>query len=162
MNRNRLKKTVLSIITFILFAAVITGCGNTEATKTTKEETENGKGKTEMVLYIDGKKADVIWEENESVEELKKLAAEEEIIISMTRYSDNEQVGEIGQTITSDDRKTTTHCGDIVLYSSDSLVIFYGSNTWAYTRLGKITNPDNEELTEILKSGDVTVTISAE
>lgn len=26
--------------------------------------------------------------------------------------------------------------GDIVLYSRDKIVVFYGSNTWDYTRLG--------------------------
>lgn len=162
MGRNRLTKLIIIIFVCMTIAAVLTGCGSTEDAKTTKEETENGKGKTEMVLYIDGKKADVIWEENDSVEELKKLAAEEEITISMSRYSNNEQVGDIGRTITSNDKRTTTKSGDIVLYSSDQMVIFYGSNTWAYTRLGKIINPDSKELAEILSSADVNVTLKAE
>ena len=36
--------------------------------------------------------------------------------------------------------------GDIVLYSGDQIVIFYGSNSWAYTRLGHV-DLTQEEMT---------------
>lgn len=50
--------------------------------------------------------------------------------------------------------------GDIVLYSGNSLVIFYGSNSWAYTKLGHIEDLSAEELTEILSNSEITVTVS--
>ncbi|MDE6662190.1 MAG: hypothetical protein K2K46_02490, partial [Lachnospiraceae bacterium] len=49
--------------------------------------------------------------------------------------------------------------GDIVLYSGNQMVVFYGSNSWAYTRLGRITDKSAEELKEMLGSGDVTITL---
>ncbi|MBQ1687148.1 MAG: hypothetical protein II074_06665, partial [Ruminococcus sp.] len=55
---------------------------------------------------------------------------------------------------------TTTAAGDIVLYSGNQMVVFYGSNSWAYTRLGHITDKTNEELTQLLSNGNVTVTLS--
>ena len=79
----------------------------------------------------------------------------------MSMYGGFEQVGHIGRRITGNDRQTTTHPGDIVLYSGDQLVVFYGSNSWAYTRLGKI-NLTQEELTKLLGNGDVTLTLSIE
>ena len=55
----------------------------------------------------------------------------------------------------------TTHSGDIVLYSGDKIVVFYGSNSWAYTRLGKINIPESG-VTELLSNGDITLKIAIE
>lgn len=73
-----------------------------------------------------------------------------------------EQVGSIGETLPSNDTNIKTKSGDIMLYSSDQMVIFYGSNSWAYTRLGKITNKSAGELKELLGGDGVTVTVIAE
>jgi hypothetical protein len=75
-------------------------------------------------------------------------------------YGGFEQVGSIGQSLPRSDTQTTTASGDIVLYSGDQLVVFYGSNTWAYTRLGKIVDKTPEEMEELLGNGDVTITLS--
>jgi uncharacterized protein YceK len=113
-----------------------------------------------MDMTINDTKVDVTWENNASVAELKELA-EDELTISMSMYGDFEQVGPIGKSITRDDKQTTTSAGDIVLYSGNQLVVFYGSNSWAYTRLGKI-NLTEKELTNLLSNGDVTITLSME
>ena len=55
--------------------------------------------------------------------------------------------------------QTTTEAGDVVLYSGNQLVIFYGSNSWAYTRLGHVADKTAQEMSELLGSGDVTVII---
>jgi hypothetical protein len=74
-------------------------------------------------------------------------------------YGGFEQVGSIGQAISRDDKQTTTEPGDIVLYSGNQIVVFYGSNSWAYTRLGKIDLTE-KELKDLLSNGDVTITLS--
>ena len=101
----------------------------------------------------------VDWEKNESVEALKKLCADELLTIKMSMYGGFEQVGSIGSTLPRNDKQTTTAAGDIVLYSGNQMVIFYGSNSWAYTRLGHITDKDAEEMAELLSNGDVTITV---
>ena len=103
----------------------------------------------------------VKWEDNESVRALMKLAADDGLTISMSMYGGFEQVGAIGQSIVRDDVQMTTAAGDIVLYSGNQIVLFYGSNRWAYTRLGHM-ELSKSELKELLGSGDVTITISAE
>ncbi|MBO5609081.1 MAG: hypothetical protein J5929_01730 [Eubacterium sp.] len=118
------------------------------------------KENKEMVMKIDGTKVDVTWEENASVEELEELAASG-LSISMSMYGGFEQVGSIGKSITQNDKQMTTGAGDIVLYSGNQLVVFYGSNSWAYTKLGKI-NMSQKELADLLGKGDVTITISME
>ncbi len=111
-----------------------------------------------MVMTINEKKVDVTWENNAAVAELKELA-EDGLTIPMSMYGGFEQVGPIGKSITRDDKQTTTSAGDIVLYSGNQLVVFYGSNSWAYTRIGKI-NLTEKELTKLLSNGDVTITLS--
>ena len=51
---------------------------------------------------------------------------------------------------------------DIVLYSGNQMVVFYGSNSWSYTRLGHISDKDEAEMADLLSQGDVTITISTE
>ena len=50
--------------------------------------------------------------------------------------------------------------GDIVLYAGNQMVVFYGSNSWAYTRLGRVTDRTAEEMAELLSNGDVTITVT--
>ena len=92
---------------------------------------------------------------------LKELARDG-LSIPMSMYGGFEQVGPIGKDLPREDSQTTTQAGDIVLYSGNQLVIFYGSNSWAYTRLGKIVDKSASELTELLGSGDAAVTLTTE
>ena len=92
----------------------------------------------ELIMKIDGTEVSVAWENNESVDAIRNLAASGGLEINMSMYGGFEQVGSIGQSITRSDEQTTTKAGDIVLYSGNQIVVFYGSNSWAYTRLGRI------------------------
>ena len=112
------------------------------------------------VLAVNGTPVPVEWENNESVQALRELAAEKPIVIQMSMYGGFEQVGSLGKDIVRNDVHTTTSAGDIVLYSGSNIVIFYGSNSWSYTRLGHITGMTADEISELLGNGDVTITIS--
>ena len=112
----------------------------------------------EMKLEINGKEVPVIWEDNDSVKQLANIAASG-LTIKMSPYGGFEQVGPIGQSITASDKQITTSPGDIVLYSGDQIVIFYGSNTWSYTKLGKI-DLSEKELTDLLSKDAVDISIA--
>ena len=143
-----------------------------EETKSSDDETDDQKQTivmndsndfekdANMIMTIGNTKVDVSWEDNDSVRELRELASSG-ITIQMSMYGGFEQVGSIGQSVTRNDKQTTTEPGDIVLYSGNQLVVFYGSNSWSYTRLGKI-NLSDEELENLLGNGDVTITLSME
>ena len=102
----------------------------------------------------------VNWEDNEAVQALKELCQNQTLTIQMSMYGGFEQVGSIGTDLPQNDVRTTTSSGDIVLYSGNQMVVFYGSNTWAYTQLGHITDKTPQEMTELLSDGNVTITIS--
>ena len=124
-----------------------------EENKTADEE--NNDMEDSMRLLIGETEVPVTWEENASVEALKKLCP---ATIQMSMYGGFEQVGSIGQSIVRNDKQTKTSYGDIVLYSGDQIVIFYGSNSWSYTRLGHI-DLTQQEMKDLLGGRGVIITL---
>lgn len=125
------------------------------------EEEQNQKGLT-MQLSANGTNMEVIMTDNSATEALlRHLETNGPLTIRMSDYGNFEKVGSLGMSLPRSDRQTTTQPGDIVLYQGNQLVIFYGSNSWSYTRLGNIDNATSESLRSTLGTGDVTVTLSA-
>ena len=143
-------------------ASAVLGTTTEVSASDTAAQTESSETEAEMVLRINDQVVQVEWEDNESVEALKELASNGTITIEMSMYGGFEQVGPVGTDLPRNDEQTTTSPGDIVLYSGDQIVVFYGSNSWAYTRLGKIQNMSEEDLRSLLGSSDVTLTIYCE
>lgn len=161
------------LVALVITAIAITACScQSESTNnatsnvvndnTTQEVSvsDNGQVSEDIKMSINGTMVNVAWEQNESVDALKQLAAEKPLTINMSMYGGFEQVGSIGQSLPKNDVQTTTSAGDIVLYSGNQLVVFYGSNSWAYTRLGKITDKSASQMKELLGNGDVTITFT--
>ena len=97
-------------------------------------------------------------ESNSAVDAFVDMMRESPITIRMSDYGGFEKVGSLGESLPTSDRQTTTEEGDIVLYSGNQIVIFYGTNSWSYTRLGHVDDLDGWE--EALGNEDVTVTFS--
>ena len=113
----------------------------------------------ELELAVDGRPLEAIWEDNASVEALKALAVGG-LELTAEPYGGFEQVAALPERIVRDDRQTDAQPGDIMLYNGSSIVLFYGSNSWSYTRLGRISGLDEAELTELLGGGGVNITLS--
>lgn len=96
--------------------------------------------------------------DNSSAQALRELLAKEPLTIDMSDYANMEKVGPIGQSLPENNEQITTEAGDIILYLGDSLVIYYDTNSWNFTRIGKINDVTAEELKDALGSGNVTVT----
>ena len=99
-------------------------------------------------------------ENNSSSEALLQLLEAGDITISMHDYGSFEKVGPLGTTIPRNDEDITTTPGDVILYQGNQVTIYYDENRWDFTKLGHI-DIGQDELKEILGSGDVTVTLSA-
>ena len=163
-----MKKIIFTI--FIIIGFSLLGCSNnnnnlSDLDKT--NETENPKNTGEMdseesifVMKIDNIVVNITWEKNDSVNELMEYA-KNGITITMHQYGGFEQVGSIVKTITSNDSQITTNPGDVVLYSSNQIVIFFGTNSWSYTKLGHI-NMNQSELNSLLKKSNVTLKLGEE
>lgn len=169
-----MKRTIIFLISLIIISTLV-ACGKSnnsslqptidepsttittpsdDNSTTKKDETANMK----LTLKIDDMEVDVIWSDNDSVKALKNLA-KDGLTINMSKYGGFEHVGSIGSTLPSSDTRITTSPGDIVLYSSNQIVIFYDSNVWLYTKLGHI-NLSKSELSDLLGDEDVVITLT--
>ena len=113
-----------------------------------------------ITLTVAGKPLTVEWQDNASVDALRELLRNGPLTVSLSMYGGFEQVGSLGASLPRNDMQTTTEPGDIVLYSGNQIVLFYGSNSWAYTHLGKITGMSKSELQALLGVGNVTAVLS--
>ena len=146
MNLYRLRIIIAVTVMF----AVMASCGTSSA--------QEGDIVT-MHMKINDVPVSVEWEDNETV---KALTERLPITLKMSMYGGFEQVGSLGRSLPRNDKRITTHAGDIVLYSGNQIVVFYGSNTWAYTKLGRITGKTPSELADLLGKTDVVLTLSAD
>lgn len=100
------------------------------------------------------------FENNSSADALRQLLSQEDLTVDMSDYGNFEKVGSLGQNLPTNDQSITTQPGDVILYQGRSITIYYGTNTWSFTRLGKIENATREGLLQALGNGDVQVTFS--
>ena len=135
--------------------------GDTDTDEEQKADNEEEGGTIRMTLKINDEEVNVKWEDNESVRALYDLAAKEPVTVDTSLYGGFEQVGGLGTSLPNNDVDTTTAPGDIVLYSGSSIVVFFGTNTWAYTRLGHIEGKSRDELRDMLGSNNAVLTISS-
>lgn len=115
------------------------------------DQTEN---ETTVKLSVNGKDFTVILEDNDTAKEFAQMFADAPLTIEMTDYSGFEKVGSLGRELAADNVNMTAQPGDIVLYNGSDIVIFYGSNTWDYTKIGAAENLDGWK--DALGEGDVT------
>lgn len=127
------------------------------------EETEENEVETDEIYIKVGESILIaVLEENESAKALKELLADGQLTISASNYGGFEKVCSLGTKLPRNDSQTTTNAGDICLYNGNQIVIFYGSNSWMYTRLGKVSDVDRAELEEVLSGEETEITLSLE
>lgn len=130
------------------------------------EEDNDEKGeimeKNKIKLTVNGKSFTATLEENSSAEALRQLLEKGDLSIRMNDYGDMEKVGSLGTSLPRNDRQTTTQPGDLILYLGNSFVIYYDTNSWNFTRLGRLDGVSTrQEVLELLGGkGDITVTLS--
>ena len=124
------------------------------------QQVEEENSEMQMNVQVGSSTFTATLEENEAVDALVEMMEQGPVTIQMSDYSGFEKVGPLGTSLPTSNQQTTTQAGDIVLYQGNQIVMFYGSNSWSYTRLGHIDDLTGWE--EAVGSGDVTVTFSLE
>ena len=111
-----------------------------------------------------GKSFTATLEGNSSAKALKKQLAKGSITVEMNDYGDMEKVGSLGISLPRNDRQTTTGPGDIILYLGNNLVIYYDTNSWNFTRIGKVNGiSTRKEMLDLLGgTGKISITLSLE
>ncbi|MCM1364020.1 MAG: cyclophilin-like fold protein [Faecalibacterium sp.] len=113
-----------------------------------------------VYAYINDVKVKILPENNSSAAAFVELLSKDDLVIKMHDYANFEKVGSLETTLPTNDKRITVQAGDVILYQGNSITIYYDTNTWNFTRLGKIQNLSNDELVKLLGDGDVTVKFS--
>ncbi len=172
-----MKKSFLLLL--LIFFIVLSGCSSNAPTDDKMqaeklshaqqaEKKENAESSmeydmnAEKILYIKigNSVLEAELEDNSSAEALLEMLKENDITIQMSDYGNFEKVGEFGASLVTNDEQITTEAGDLILYQGDKFVIYYDTNSWNFTRLGKIKSISKSELKSILGDGDVTAVLT--
>lgn len=176
-------KGILELL-IILMVYCISGCNNTtdvDINNTSlKEITQNEVNQDELLqdlnkedtnevkennnlntikIEVNNKELIVELEDNQATKELVEKLNSKNVVVEAKEYGGFEKVGSLGFSLTKDDKQIKTEAGDVVLYQENQISLFYNSNSWSYTKLGKVINMSAEELKEVLGSNDVTMTL---
>lgn len=111
-------------------------------------------------ITIDGRSMSATLANNQATNALVEKLASGPVTISMSNYGGFEKVGALPWSLPASDTQITTQPGDIMLYNSNNIVIFYGRNSWAYTPLGILETTDAEEISNFVGTGNKQVTLS--
>ncbi|MDE7213851.1 MAG: hypothetical protein K2N42_04665 [Anaeroplasmataceae bacterium] len=125
-------------------------------------ETNTPEEITTMYLIINENKVQITLAKNSSVDALIEILKQRDITFTVDDYGGFEKVGSLGFSLPTNNSQITTEAGDVILYSGNQIVLFYGNNTWSYTRLGKIEGKSTNELRTLLQAGkgSIQVTLS--
>ena len=131
-----------------------------EETVSPQQSPEAGSSQEEAMLKITVGDYELLlsFEDNSCAEEFKQLLAQGPVTVEMDDYGGFEKVGSLGTTLTRNDQQITTEPGDVILYQGNQITIYYGTNTWSFTRLARIDDPT--DLKAKLGEGTVQITFS--
>ncbi len=118
------------------------------------------EAQAEITLTVAGKRLSVIWAENSSVDALRELLRQGDITLDMSDYAGFEKGAPLPEALPQNNEQMHTDAGDVILYQGKQFVIYYDTNQWSLTPLGKISGISKSELQELLGSGNVTAVLS--
>ena len=162
MNTKQCKamKKIAIIMLLALLVCLFSACpkqeapGNSENNKTEQGNITNGKEEvTKMYITIYGNKLEVTLENNSSVKALVELLKQGDITYTADDYGGFEKVGNIGHSLPTNNSQITTEAGDVILYQGNQICIMVGSNSWSYTRIGKINGYTVSQLKNLVGTG---------
>lgn len=133
-----------------------------QPTESAGENTQQEETEMKMKVQVGDTVFTATLAENSSVDALKELMEDGSLTLNMSDYANMEKGADLGVTLPQNNERMNTQAGDIILYQGRTFVIYYDTNSWSLTPIGKIDNVDAEELREALGTGDVTVTLSIE
>ena len=173
------------IVTLVILFLLLTGCKATnpgnfqeddnpvQMESSVQTDTNESKEQAKMKIADESTLADnqirvtvgsssfiVNLEDNETAKALREMITDEDLTISASNYGGFEKVCQLGKTLPRNDKQITTEAGDVMLYSGNQIVFFYGANSWSYTKIGKVEASSIEELESVLSGSETEVILS--
>lgn len=156
-------KQFAALIIYMLLLTVFCSCAASHLPLQTPKSTQSISEKSEIYesgtvyAHIGKTVFKITLSNNSSAREFYNLCSKSDVEVDMHDYGGFEKVGSLGTKIVTNDENITAEPGDIILYQGDKITIYYGENTWNFTRLGKINGVTGDEL--LLALGDKNVKV---
>src|SRR4051794_23387625 len=148
-----IQKRVTALVVAVICAVVLVPRASAQA----PTPAERSK---QMKIKIGSKNFSAVLDDNATAAAFKGLLP---ITVEMTELNGNEKYARLsGNLPTKAANPGTIQTGDLTIYDSRTLVLFYKTfpTSYEYTRLGRVK--DTTELAEAVGSGNITVTFAVE
>lgn len=142
----------------LLMAVVLILCGCSS-----DDNEVNAQTMTEKVnITIDGVTQQMTLVDNAATRALVSRLQTAPVTVTLNSSGGFEIWGALGFSLPTSNEQVNAQPGDVVLYNGSNICLFYGTNSWSYTRLGHIDGLNESELRTFLKAGqsNIGVTLS--
>ena len=145
-----------------IFLLTSTACANGSKGTKASNKGELSDMKISIQITSDSGKSELTARlvDNSSATAFYELLKKGPLTVDMHDYGNFEKVGSLGTSLPRNDTQITTTAGDIILYQGNQITIYYDTNSWNFTRLGKVDGVTQAELIKILGKGNVTAVFS--
>jgi hypothetical protein len=156
----KIETTMKTMTRTLLMLAALMLCGCSGDNNEVMAQTMTQK----MLITIGGMTKTATMVDNAATQELVTRLKQAPVTVTLNSSGGFEIWGALGFSLTTSNEQVNAQPGDIVLYNGSNICIFYGSNSWSYTRLGHIDGLSESELRTFLKAGEsnISVTLSLE
>ena len=113
-----------------------------------------------MYITIDGQTQAVTLVDNQATKALVEKLQQAPVTVTLNSSGGFEIWGAFGFSLPTSNEQINAQPGDVILYNGSNICIFYGTNSWSYTRLGKIDGLSESELRTFLKAGESNITVT--
>lgn len=113
-----------------------------------------------IILKVGDNTLSMTLVDNAATRRLWKLCQSGDVTLRMHEYGGFEMVGTLPESLPTSNVRLSTTVGDVVLYNGNRLVVFFGSNTWSYTRIGRIENATPEGVRSFFGGDNVGVKLN--
>ena len=120
----------------------------------TQAETLQTENDMKMYITIAGQTQSVVLANNAATQELVTRLHNGAVTVTLNSSGGFEIWGPLGFSLPTSNQQMMAQPGDVVLYNGSNICLFYGSNSWSYTRLGKIEGLSESQLRTFLKAGE--------
>lgn len=141
----------------IIMTAMLMACCSKESAISAQDTLDY-----KMNITIYGQTKSVTLVDNAATKTLIEKLQQGPVTVTLNSSGGFEIWGALGFSLPTSNQQITAQPGDVILYNGSNICIFYGSNSWSYTRLGKIDGLTGNELSTFLKAGqsNISVTLS--
>ena len=162
-------KKIIAVILTLTCLLILYGCkqnktstalSETDPIQTETQSQRNTEDEAMLKIEVNGHTLYADFEDNSSAQALKEKLEGGSITLTMSDYGGFEKVSNLPFELPRNDKRITTKPGDVILYQGDKLTIYYGKNTWEFTRVAVIR--DAGQLKDLLGDGDASITFSLE